>query len=202
MNEMESIWKEYYEPLQGFIGKRVSDASAVEDILQEVFLKIYDKFYTLRDSRRIRNWIYRITRNAIIDYYRGRRPTGELPETIAYSEMGESEKAQQEIAKCIVPMIERLPDHYRQAVMLSEIQGLKQRDIARREGLSLSGAKSRVQRGRKMLKGMLLDCCRFEFDKHGNLIDYERQKRPECRTPKDVSPEVQAMNALIDQSPS
>ena len=99
-------------------------------------------------------------------------------------------------------MIERLPDHYGKALMLSEIQGLKQRDIARREGLTLSGAKSRVQRGRKMLKGMLLDCCRFEFDKHGNLIDYERRQRPDCRTPKNASPEAKAMNALTGRPPS
>ena len=75
-------------------------------------------------------------------------------------------------------MIERMPDHYRQALMLSDIQGLRQRDLARREGLSLSGAKSRVQRGREMLKGMLLNCCRFEFDKNGNPIDYEPRKQP------------------------
>ena len=178
MNDMESIWKEYNDPLQGFIRKRINDVLVAEDILQEVFLKVHAKFHTLNDNTRIRSWIYRITRNTIIDYYRTRKQIGELPETIASAETGESEKTQQEIARCIVPMIERMPDHYRQALMLSDIQGLRQRELAKREGLSLSGAKSRVQRGREMLKGMLFDCCRFEFDKNGSPIDYEPRKQP------------------------
>jgi RNA polymerase sigma-70 factor (ECF subfamily) len=70
-------------------------------------------------------------------------------------------------------MIERLPDHYRQAVMLSEIEGLKQREVAIKQGISLSGAKSRVQRGRKMLKEMLMAGCHFEFDHRGTVIDYQ-----------------------------
>ena len=69
-------------------------------------------------------------------------------------------------------MIESLPEHYRQALMLSEIKGMTQKEVAVREGLSLSGAKARVQRGRAMLKKTLLACCDFEFDRKGNVIDY------------------------------
>ena len=84
-----------------------------------------------------------------------------------------SDTARQEMAGCLLPMIQSLPDHYGQAVMLSEIEGLPQKEVAARQGISLSGAKSRVQRGRSMIKDMMLACCHLEFDRLGNVMDYE-----------------------------
>ncbi len=74
-------------------------------------------------------------------------------------------------------MIQRLPETYREAVILSEIKGLTQKEVAQMQGTSLSGAKSRVQRGRALLKEMLADCCRLEFDHKGRLCDYERKDK-------------------------
>jgi RNA polymerase sigma-70 factor, ECF subfamily len=74
-------------------------------------------------------------------------------------------------------MIQQLPEHYREAVILSELQGLTQKEVAKVQGTSLSGAKSRVQRGRALLKNMLDDCCRLEFDHRGRLCGYERKNR-------------------------
>jgi RNA polymerase sigma-70 factor (ECF subfamily) len=79
-------------------------------------------------------------------------------------------------------MIEELPDEYQVALRLTELEGLTQQELAARTGLSLSGAKSRVQRGRKMLREMLLACCHFEFDRHGKVIDYY----PECQCCSEV----------------
>ena len=72
-------------------------------------------------------------------------------------------------------MIQLLPENYREAVILSELKGLTQKEVAQVQGTSLSGAKSRVQRGRALLKEMLADCCRLEFDHSGRLCDYERK---------------------------
>ena len=73
-------------------------------------------------------------------------------------------------------MVESLPADYREALILTEYEGLTQRALAERLGLSFSGAKSRVQRAREKLKAMLLDCCHFEFDRFGKIIDYQ----PNC----------------------
>ena len=84
---------------------------------------------------------------------------------------------------CLLPMIRALPETCREAVMLSEIEGLTQKEVAARQGLSLPGAKTRVQRGRAMMKQMLLGCCHFEFDSRGTVIDYEGKDGrcgPEC----------------------
>jgi RNA polymerase sigma-70 factor (ECF subfamily) len=84
-------------------------------------------------------------------------------------------------------MVERLPGKYRQAVILTTYQGLTQKEMGKKLGLSLSGAKSRAQRAREKLKDMLMECCDFELDRFGKIIDYE---------PKDRS------SLMVDKNPS
>jgi RNA polymerase sigma-70 factor (ECF subfamily) len=67
---IEHIWKQFYAPLRGFVAKRVSNHDEVDDIVQNVFMKIAVHISELRDAQKIRTWIYQVTRNAIIDYYR------------------------------------------------------------------------------------------------------------------------------------
>ena len=172
----ESIWEQFHIKLHQFILYRVSDSSIADDILQDVFLKIHTRINTLKDNKKIQSWMYQITRNAIIDYYRLNKPMEELQESWVMPEKDEIDLARDEIGQyCMTPLINELEAPYRQAVMLSEIQGAKQKDVALKEGISLSGAKSRVQRGRTMIKDMLLKCCQFEFDRQGKMIDYEEQ---------------------------
>jgi RNA polymerase sigma-70 factor (ECF subfamily) len=171
VNCTEYIWKEYHARLHSFIQSRLGKASVADDILQEVFMRIHSQIDTLKDCGKIRAWMYQITRNAIIDYYRAQKKMEELPPSLAGPEPKLSDKAKEDISACIMPMIENLPDPYRQAVMLSEIQGRTQKEVA-----------SRVQRGRAMIKEMMLGCCHFEFDRRGNIIDYERRGDCSCCT--------------------
>jgi RNA polymerase sigma-70 factor (ECF subfamily) len=121
--------------------------------------------------------LYRIARNAIVDHYRTRRPSEPLPEELATDDSREARRAEQELARCLTPLLGELPAPYGQALTLAELEGLPQREIARREGLSLSGAKSRVQRARTMLREALLACCRVELDQRGAVVDYQAPGR-------------------------
>ncbi|MEE9435742.1 MAG: RNA polymerase sigma factor SigZ [Candidatus Adiutricales bacterium] len=172
---IQEIWQDYHLKLHRFIDSRISDPSMADDILQDVFTRIQTRIGTLKDTSKIKSWIYQITRNAIIDYYRSQKQLVELPESLAAPEEDESEKTREEIAGWLLPMIRSLPEPYREALILAEIEGLTQREVAKMQGLSLSGAKSRVQRGRSMLKDTLVECCRFEFDHQGKVVDYERK---------------------------
>ncbi|MCP5049529.1 MAG: RNA polymerase sigma factor SigZ [bacterium] len=178
---IEPIWKEYHNKLHGFILRRVSDAYAAEDILQDVFIRVYSHLDSLREDNKLQNWIYRITRNAIFDHYRSVKKIEQLPESISAGETGEADLIREEVSGFIIPMIRRLPERYRQAVMMAEVEGLTQKEIAVKLGLTLSGAKTRIQRGRAMVRKMLTDCCRFEFDQQGNVIGYEPRKK-NCQT--------------------
>ncbi len=173
MDSIEQTWREYHTKLHSFIQSRVGDPSTAEDILQEVFLRIISKIDTLKDDSKINSWMYQIARNAIIDHYRASKTMEELPGSLAIPESEFGQEARQEIEGRLQTMVKRLPENYREAVTLSEIENLTQQEVAEKQGMSLSGAKSRVQRGRAMVKDMLLACCRFEFDHRGKVVDYD-----------------------------
>ena len=174
----EHVWETFHVPLQQFIRHRVSDDATAEDLLQDVFLKIHQHMETLKDVKKLESWIYQLTRNAIIDYYRSTRPTTSLdvPESLQLPEDLPDEDVVSELFPSVRAMVMSLPAQDRQALILTEYQGLTQKELAERLGLSLSGAKSRVQRARAKLKQQLLDCCHFELDRRGHVIDYQ----PRC----------------------
>lgn len=173
MESIENIWLDYHHKLHDFIQSRVGDASIADDILQDVFTRIHSRLDSLKDSGKIQSWIYQITRNAIIDFYRTNKKMTELPESLSNIEMDNNEKNRKEISNWLLPMIKSLPDIYQQALTLSEIEGLPQKEVAKKLGLSLPGAKARIQRGRVLLKKTLVECCSYKFDRKGNVIDYE-----------------------------
>ena len=181
MDCTERIWQTYHDELRRFIRNRVSDTATADDILQDVFLRVHSRIEALNDGDKVQSWVFQIARNAIVDHYRTRKNSAELPEALAGSEPnpGQSEPVESETCRmdnCLLPMIQSLPEKYRDAMMMAEVDGLTQKEIAAKLGLSLSGAKSRIQRGRALMKGMLLDCCKFDFDRRGNVIDYDRKK--------------------------
>lgn len=173
--QQESLWREHRERLYRFVLGRVRDPATAEDIVHDVLVRAYRGRDTLRNHDRFESWLYQITRNAIIDHYRARRPTAPLPDDLpeALQEPDGARRAQAELAQCLQPFVASLPDHYREAVELAEIRGLTQQETAARLGLSVSGAKSRVQRARQRLADMLLECCRVEFDSTGAVMSYE-----------------------------
>lgn len=176
------IWAEVSEPLKKYIIKRVPNQTDADDILQEVLMKIYQSISDLKDENKLHPWIYTISRHAITDYYRRRdKPIEiiELPEDLG-EELEKDKNSNLEIAACLKVMIESLPEKYKQAIVLTEFENLPQKELSERMGLSISGAKSRVQRARGKLKEMLLGCCHLEFDRMGNVIDY-RHKSRNCR---------------------
>jgi RNA polymerase sigma-70 factor (ECF subfamily) len=171
--EVEAIWKELRPQLKNFILSRVSDESAADDILQEVFIKIHSHIETLKDETKVERWIYQITRNTIIDHYRTQKIEEDIPQDIPVSDRTPEKIDLKTGFTSIKAIIESLPQPYAQALLLTEFEGLSQKELAQRLGISVSGAKSRVQRARKMLKTKLNQCCRIEFDSHGTIVDYQ-----------------------------
>lgn len=170
----EAVWTAFREPLRRYVSRRVPEPSDADDVLQEVFLRVHTHLGALEDESRLAPWLYRIARSAVIDRHRRRDRAQPLPEGFELPGEdpvdGEEPDAARAIAGSLRPMIDRLPELYREALILSELEGLTQREVAARLGLSLTGAKSRVQRGRKLLKRALLECCHFDFDQRGRIL--------------------------------
>lgn len=166
-----------------FIARRVEPA-ALDDLVQEVFLKVHESAAELRDADRLGPWLFRIARNVVIDHLRKRRarthaPLDEADEPVAPEP---ESNFNQEMAAWFRPMMNLLPDEYRVALELTEIEGLTQRELALRAGLSLSGAKSRVQRAKHLLEGIVRACCDFEVDVHGNFLSCRPRSGGSCKS--------------------
>lgn len=186
---MQQIWTDFGHQLRGFIARRVDNAADADDILQDVFLRIHQHRNSVRRTDRLGAWLFQVTRNAIADHYRAPERRREViasagvgPEISGRDDAAQAAEAerdaaqaQRELAACLRPIVDRLPEIYRDAVVLADLEGITQREVAGRLGLSVSGAKSRVQRGRQAIKAMLQDCCRIQLDAGGRVTGYEAQ---------------------------
>ena len=184
------LWQRVHRALRGFIAKRIGNEAEVEDLLQEVFSRLHQHRDRLRQSDRLVSWVYQITRHAIIDYYRtpNRRReqlaglAADWDDRIAPADAESESLARSELSSCVRPMVAQLHHEYREAIRLVEFEGLTHRQAADRLGLSVSGMKSRVQRGRRQLRALLEDCCVVELDSRRGVIDFEprRPDTPSC----------------------
>lgn len=176
---------EFAPRLRAFIRRRVRNDTAADDLTQETLLKVYRSRATLRDEARLEAWLYQIARGTIIDHYRRQRPQEELPAALAGESPDELAALRARVMASMKRFLEELPEAYREPVRLAELDGLPLARIALRLNLSLTAVKSRVRRGRAMLKKKLQACCRFEFDRLGQMIGYERRRQLCCDDGED-----------------
>ncbi|MGF6924671.1 RNA polymerase sigma-70 factor (ECF subfamily) [Chitinophaga sp. W2I13] len=167
-----SIWEEFSTELKRFICQKVNQGDHCNDILQDVYLKIFINIGKIEKAQHIRAYLYRIANNAVTDYYRRTRENIAIDAAPVMAEDHEvfAEEHEYRLADCLRPMIESLPQIYREALVFTELEGLTQQQFAGKMGISLSGAKSRVQRAREKLKEEIIRCCEYEFDKYGNIL--------------------------------
>lgn len=167
----EEIWNKFSEKIKYFLYKRVTDKTVADDLLQEVFIKIHTRLPLLKEEEKVGKWVFQIAYNQLKDYFRL------VNKTLFYSLstnkttelfLTETDDSH-ELQDCLTPFIQSLPTIYKDAVVLSEVEGLKQKEVAKRLGLSESGAKSRIQRGRELIKQHFIDCCHFHLGNDGKL---------------------------------
>ena len=157
----QDIWDQFSTELRRFVKSRLHDEDIVNDIIQEIFLKIHTNIDTLKDKSKIRGWVYQISRNAIIDYFRAEKKARAIIDNLKIDEENKNyflDTSIDEILKfCMDYFVGLLPDIYKQAIIFTEIEGNTQTVLAEKEGISVSAAKSRVQRAREMIRKMLLE---------------------------------------------
>ncbi|SIT94603.1 RNA polymerase sigma factor SigZ [Pontibacter indicus] len=164
------VYLEYEAKLRGFVLKRVRDKDEANDILQQLYVKLYKNCEQLPEVRNLNAWLYQIARNAVYDYYREQGRSIPIEDESRLEEQFVQDAPQQESESLVLPLINMLPPEYAEPLRLSEIEGISQKEIAERLGMSYSGAKSRVQRGREKLRELFLECCHLELDRKGALV--------------------------------
>jgi RNA polymerase sigma-70 factor (ECF subfamily) len=172
MNNYE-IWRELSGKLHGYLLVNVKNEEVAKDILQDVFLKILEKKKLFKSDENYRGWVFRITENLMIDYFRKNKKNNELQIiTDTYESSEDLPESYERLMPALNEFINNLPRKYKNPLILSDLKGMKQKQIAKRLNLSLSGAKSRIQRARQLLKKKFLECSSYEFDKQGRIIDF------------------------------
>jgi RNA polymerase sigma-70 factor, ECF subfamily len=181
----EELFTGLHERLRGFVGRRIGDPDAADDVAQEVLLRLHRSLGDLRVEDRLDAFAYRIARNAIIDHYRSRAGAKEIPaapdELIARVDAdGDTDedpneaKGREELARCLEPLVRRLAEPYRQALTLTDLGKLSQVEAARVAGLSVPGMKTRVQRARAQVHELLTACCDVALDEDRHIAEVQR----------------------------
>jgi RNA polymerase sigma-70 factor (ECF subfamily) len=166
----EHIWNDFKAELFGFIKSRINDQELAEDLLQEVFIKIHANLSSLDENANIVSWIYRITRNTIIDAYRKKKRLV-YQETIADKFPEESEEATKDLSSCLLSFIKELPEKDQDLLNKTVFGSLSQKEYAANLNLGYSAVKSRSQRAKEKLKNLFIQCCNIQTDAYGNILD-------------------------------
>ena len=180
-----ALWREFGPPLRGFLARRVPPGVDAEDLLQDVFLRVIRSLDRLPPVDRPEAWLFQIARNALRDSLRarlrrdGRTDSLDVDLPAEGDQVGER-NAEAELAPCLTGMVGRLAEPYRTAITLTSLQGKTQADAARQLGVSNSGMKSRVQRGRAQLREMLVRCCAIAVDVRGGVSDFHKLAPVSC----------------------
>jgi RNA polymerase sigma-70 factor (ECF subfamily) len=178
-----ALWQDVSARLRPFIARRVSPAE-IDDVLQDVWLRLQRGLPALRNEERFTSWLFQIARSSVADHQRARarhplpgaEPDGDAP---AAEPDGEDDReAARALSACVSLFVARLPSPYREAVTLVELEGLTAREAAEMIGISVSGMKSRVQRGRAQLRQMFDECCEIALDARGKVTDFVPRPQP------------------------
>jgi RNA polymerase sigma-70 factor (ECF subfamily) len=185
LNDPSALWEQFGPPLRAFLARRVPPGVEADDLLQDVFIRVIRHLGTLRDTDRPEAWLFQIARNGLRDALRARQRRDGRTDPLEIDLPAESDPeavraAEAELAPCLTAMISRLPEPYRSAIELTSVRGLTQAEAAGQAGVSLSGMKSRVQRGRGQLRRMLVDCCEIALDARGGVSDFHRRAPTPC----------------------
>jgi len=179
MQKIAKIWEDFNHEIRAYVTRRIGEQALVDDIVQDVFLKLMNNISSVDELNDIQPYLYKMARNTIADHFRLLKKNKNKNDLHENLDLNPDDMGLNEIISkhCIIPFINNLDPKYREALMLSEIQKMPQKDLAQHLNISYSGAKSRVQRGREKLKEMLMECCNFESDAYGNLLE---KKNKDC----------------------
>ncbi len=176
-------WSDVATRLRPFVAHRVPP-SDIDDVVQDVLVRMHRGLPALRDEDRFSAWMFQVARNAIADKARmnARAPidTPDLDESPALPTSDDDRDAATALAGCVSLFVSQLASPYREAITLVELEGKTAKEAAEMVGISVSGMKSRVQRGRAQLRDMFARCCEIAVDVRGKPTDFTPRVKPPC----------------------
>lgn len=176
---------EVRERLVAFARRRVADPSDAEDVVQDVLARVLRHPGAPRGGAALEHWLFASVRNALADHHRRRAAASRRLAVLAAEgsalapEPPTDDDLRAALAGCVRPLLRELPVAYADAVRAVDLEGERQVDVAARTGTPLPTVKSRVQRGRTMLREAFEACCAITRDARGRPVEaVHRGTRP------------------------
>ncbi len=172
-DKINTIWIDLNEELYLFILKKTKNEQIAKDLHHEVFIKIQTKIHQLKHSSKLTSWVYQITRNTIIDYFRNLNKKEYTSINFDIPEKDNENFEYSKLTNCINQKIETLSTEHKEAIILTSFKNYSQKELAIHLQISYSGTKSRIQKAKAILKKNILNCPNIETDNSGKIIDFE-----------------------------
>lgn len=170
LDALSAAWAAHAPELRGWLRHRLGNAGEVDDVLQDVFLKALHQGERFGGVHNARAWLFQVARNTLVDRLRVARVNIELPDDLAA--LTDEVDAVDSLTVCLPRVLSELSAPDREAIMLCDLQGMAQADFAQRSGLSLSAAKSRLQRARERLRQRMTEVCQVQISDTGHVSDF------------------------------
>jgi RNA polymerase sigma-70 factor (ECF subfamily) len=167
---LTKAWAVHEGELRGWARHRLGNAEDADDLLQDLFLKALRQGERFCSVHNARAWLFEVARNTLADHLHVARDTVELPHDLG--NLVEEADTVDNLASCLPRVLSELADEDREAINLCDLQGMPQADFAKLKGLTLSGAKSRLQRARLRMKQQLTLVCQVQTDPEGHVLDF------------------------------
>ena len=191
--KFNEIWSTHKNHLQNFIKTKIDNEDIVNDVLQEVSIKLHDNLARNTEIVNYKNWLFQVARNTISDYY---RKNNNLIENAIIDFENDSDST----SACVCDLSEfviqtYLPEKYGKPLYLSDIEQIPQQEIAEILNLSLSATKSRILRARKKLKELITGCIDVLYNDSGQIADF--QLKNNCELPVELKEEMERINLVL-----
>lgn len=145
------IYEEFHMKVLRYIQSQVNDYYLAEDLCSDVFVKVYDKLDSFNEKKaKLSTWIFTITRNTLIDYYRTRKVTVEVPETLTY-EVEDTEDLDEQL-QTLSKALEQIDERSKQIIILHYYDCLTLKEIAEKLDISYTYVKILHKKALLLLK--------------------------------------------------
>jgi RNA polymerase sigma-70 factor, ECF subfamily len=171
------IYDRYYARVRGYAASMLRDSPASDDVVQETFLRAQTQVDSMREPEKVAAWLFRVAHNLCVDQLRARQAS-KVDESVDIETAGavrvdasvQSDLERGEMSACVRSKVDELPETDRSVILLCDIAGLSQDEIAHVLGIEVGAVKVRLHRARKKLRVLLESACAFERDGRNVLV--------------------------------
>ncbi len=179
MTTIDTAWASVEQQIRAFLLKRLGkDVATVDDLAQEVFLRLSQHLGQLRSIDHLGSWTARITRSVLIDHLRRQRPHQTSDSTLVVlfavdAELSTDDPMHIALRTYAAQQVDHLPPHESQVIRLVDLEGVAPRAAAEQLGIELPALKARLRRGREHLRAAIEQCCTIARDALGRPLGCE-----------------------------